>query len=517
MRRRVKKNNGRKFVDARPKPPGVHKGRKARKYSSSSVGGLVAGFDHYGYPIVKNRRLPSPFIYKISRGYNSTKDIIRPMRLVDAGSKPKPGIASVSSFRLKPSPSVPSAPSDLPSSFEFCIQKGEDGYFYRFRNPNTSLHGAEADVISCDPDDSGMIICTVVMPGSSETGRAPLCEEPGADKEPVPSDCCVKILGDGSGQVVCPGSAYDLLIVQIATFEQMGDIEIASILHPDLPGGGVRIPVCEPIEETPEERPCCIEESTGLVICPEGIDFPLNGKKIPLDFLVFATETDGSRVGRLKCGDIMEIDPSARAADPALEAMYHICDQLGGYIFLACEKAPPIINEKIPIEIPKLPPKVPDICCFDPQTGSLVCEGTRFHNLKVEVVAEAVVGGKPIVSVVSEDLPGGGARVPLCPPPAEIPKIPPRVDQPSLPAPPASGYETQEASRYREIWDEMVSKPAKMTKCDEKWLALVDKLKGRTLEPGRRFSSIRRYGMGIAPENLEHARFPGLRGGREDI
>ena len=103
-------------------------------------------------------------------------------------------------------------------------------------------------------DANGMTLCKVKLPNTSTPYEAPLCEEPGADKEPVPSDCCVKILGDTSAQILCPGSSYDLLIVEVVTTGPVGGIMIASVKHPDIPGGGVRLPICEPIDEAPEER-----------------------------------------------------------------------------------------------------------------------------------------------------------------------------------------------------------------------------------------------------------------------
>jgi len=634
------KKGARRYSDCRPQAPCAESESRARKYGS--IGKVVTGFDHYGYPVVRNMRLPRPFSVKQSRRYGANESMIRPMRLVAVGpdgSAPpaKPAIAKVGVVKLKPSPSVPAAPGDLPSQYKFCIHKGEHGYFYRFRNAKTSLHGAEAEVIACEPDASGLVICTVKMPGSERPYKAPLCEGTSADKEPVPVDCCVKVLGDESGQLVCPGSAYDLLAVKIVTFANVGGIQIASVSHPDIPGGGVRLPVCEPIDEAPEERPCCIEEETGMIVCPEGINFPLAGKKIPLEYLVFADEADGSRVARLRCGDIMAIDPSARAADPTLDAMWSICEELGGYIFPVCTSRPPKRPPSRPktppvIRVPETPPptKVPDICCYDPATGTLVCEGTKYHGLPVEVVTEAVVGGKPIVSVASEKLPGGGARVPLCPPPADIPKLPPAeccviessaglvllcdpkdhpwnnkdvsqfgqcIDTPNgrmcvlkwsdeygehilevpacpqppppppppgidipppppqvrpepiprpppsieippphvrpepvprLPSPtrpPADDCDTIEGDRCRQKWDEMVSRPAKMTKCDKKWMELLKRLRTQQCGgPGRRASSMknhksnsRRYGMGIPPESREYARYPGLRGGRSIV
>lgn len=602
--KKSKSNRGaRRYSDCRPQAPCAESDDRARKYGS--IGPVVSGFDHYGYPVVRNMRLPQPFSIRQGRQYGAAESMIRPMRLVAVGPNgtppaPKPGIAKVGVFKLKPSPSVPGAPDSLPGKYKFCVQKGEHGYFYRFRNAKTSLHGAEAEVLACEPDETGMMICTVKMPGSEKPYKAPLCEDPGADKEPVPADCCVKVLGDASGQIVCPGSSYDLLVVEITQISESGGIQVAVIKHPDLTGLSVRLPVCEPMDETPEERPCCIEEKTGLIVCPEGVDFPLAGKKIPLDFLEFATEADGGRVARLKCGDVMDLDPSLRASDSTIDSMWMICEELGGYIFPVCERRPSTPPPKTRVPETPPPPKVPDICCFDPQTGTLVCEGTPYHGLKVEVVNESVIGGKLIVSVASEKLPGGGARLPVCPAPPDIPRLPPGdccviespaglvllcdpsdhpwhnkdvsqfgqcVDTPNgrmcvlkwedefgehlleVPAcpppadeppsatrpepvpripppsrPPADECDTVEGGRCRALWDEMISKPAKMTKCDKKWIKLLQKVREQRSGPGRRASSMnnhkskaRKYGMGIPAESRKYARFPGLRGGRKTI
>ncbi len=620
-------SNARRYADCRPHAPCATGSDDMRSYSGT-IGGVVSGFDHYGYPIIRNMKLPAPFAIKQGRQYGAASNMIRPMRLVAVGPngevpKPKPGLARTDIFRLKPSPSVPAAPGSLPSKYKFCLQKGEHGYFFRFRNAKTALHGSEAEVLDCHVDANGLTLCKVKLPNTSSPYEAPLCEEPGADKEPVPPDCCVKILGDTSAQILCPGSSYDLLIVEIVTTGPVGGIMIASVKHPDIPGGGVRLPICEPMDEAPEERVCCIEEKTGLIVCPEGVNFPLAGMKIPLNYLVFVTEADGSRVARLKCGDIMEIAPSARADDEALDAMWTICEQLGGYIFPVCEQKaprlpPPVIRTppRKPPKPPRTPPvirhpdapppvKVPDICCYDPKTGKLVCEGTKYHGLKVDVVTQSEIGGIVIVSVESDKLPGRGARVPLCPPSRDIPRLPPAeccviesssgltllctpedhpwnhkdvtafgscADLPNgrmcalvwedeygkhtlevpvcppppevltppggtaptperppegvprLPTPtrpPADGCDTVEGNRCRQVWDEMVTRPAKMTKCDKKWLKLLKKLREQKCGQGHRASMMenhkaksRRYGMGIPAESREYARFPGLRGGR---
>jgi hypothetical protein len=70
----------------------------------------------------------------------------------------------------------------------------------------------------------------------------------------------------------------------------------------------------------------------------------------------------------------------------------------------------------------------------------------------------------------------------------------------------------------------MIAKPAKMSKCDKKWIKLLQKVREQRSGPGRRASSMdnhkskaRKYGTGIPAESLRYARFPGLRGGRETI
>ena len=129
-KRKVTANGGgRRYSDCRPMAPCAEADDRARKYSSS-IGPVVAGFDHYGYPIVRNMRLPRPFTFKQGRKYGATQSMIRPMRLVAVPPggpppPPKPGIASVSVYKLKPSPSVPAAPPSLPSQYKFCVQKGE--------------------------------------------------------------------------------------------------------------------------------------------------------------------------------------------------------------------------------------------------------------------------------------------------------------------------------------------------------------------------------------------------------
>lgn len=626
-----------------------------RSYSCASaptptMGKVLSGFDAYGYPEMANMRLPRPYVLAGSnaRVYGAGSSAqISPMKLVSvnqgAEPKPKPSVVGGGNkFKLKVHPSPPAAPESLAPEYEFCVQKGDSGYFFRYRDPTHPLHGSNATVNGCDEDPNLGLVCSVEVPGvSTHHTIVPVCQD-GTDKEPVSSDCCVKILSSDSGQIVCPGSPYDLLVGRVAeTFTSHGML-IARFEHPDVPGGSVKLAVCEDIEEVPEERPCCVEESTGTIVCPEGVNFPLAGQTIPLEYLEFGSERDGTKIARLRCGDVLEVNPSARASDRILDAMWRVCEELGGYTFLVCKKASdPKLSSTPHHKEPSPPQRVPDICCYDPRTGLLVCEGTKYHDLPVDVVNETSVGGKDIVSVASDKIPGGQMRVPLCPedkgpprlPPScccvvessaglllscepkdhpwnnkdvsglgecldtesgrmcvlrwedefgshvlEIPACPPasppppiletpppgvelppppppgggggegppppphdggvpRPDPEPIPPgpsiPPAPGYEScrwpespfdparEEAAssaRVREMWHEMVTKPSKMTKCDEKWVRLLKKVESRKSGPGRRRSTLtqkRKYGMGIKDDNKTYGAWPGMRGGRD--
>src|SRR5690606_21445984 len=222
----------------------------------------------------------------------------------------------------------------------------------------------------------GLLLCMVNMPGATTLTAAPICDDREADKEPIPNECWIRSLGDESGQLICAGSAYDLLLVKVLRpLIKLQGILFASVEHLDLPGGGVRLPVCEPMDEIPEERPCCIEEGTGLIVCPEGVDFPLAGKRIPLSYLEFAT-INGGRVARLRCGDVSNIDSQSLVKDDSLYAMWNLCQELGGYIFPVCVR-----KSVKPDRIPKdsIHP-FPDICCYDPSAQTLICEGTAYHG-----------------------------------------------------------------------------------------------------------------------------------------
>lgn len=368
------------------------------------MGHRLVGFED-GYPVLGRGYARLPGEYCIKRRYGQLG--IKPMVLTAAPPKSDGGFASnlPITAKPKPSPSVPAAPDDLPPEYDFCVQQEQNGTrFLRFRDPSHLMHGADVTASSqCDED------------GMCHGGQgdmfwsAPTCSDPADDKEPVPIPCCVDT---NTSMLVCPGSAYDSLVVQIVqgSAQEIGGISHVSVKHPDLPGGFIRsVPVCEPIDpDEPDEKPCCIEESTGMIVCPEGVDHPFAGQMIPLEYVLFTDAADGTRIARIDCGAV-------GSADAVQASLLDFCKSNGGMIFNACEKIPP------DIEIP-VPEPVPDLCCFDPETQSLVCEGSRFHGLVVRVVTTASLpDGTQIVSVEHPDLPGGGARLPFCMVPPEIP------------------------------------------------------------------------------------------------
>lgn len=331
-------------------------------------------------------------------------------------------------FRLK-APTVPKAPDGLPPEFEFCVQ--ENGMFIRHRDVNHRLHGAHISGTCMDDEETGLRMCRVDVGGDAEIW-VPACVDPGVEKEPVPDICCVDT---STATLVCPGSSYDGLVVEVLeeTEQEHGGVVIISVQHPDLPGGGARVPVCTSMEPEEEEPPCCINERTGQLVCPERSPlFPYDGIEIPKQYLECKT-VDGRRICKVKCGKVGEPKSDVEGF------LQHICKTTGHTTFPTCDV--PGDRPKIPVpREPKKPPKkvpVPQLCCYNPHTGSLVCEGTPYDGLVVKVVTQTTLpNGKEIVSVSHPSLPGGGARVPLCPGtppqrrPVPKPKRPPVVKIP---------------------------------------------------------------------------------------
>lgn len=285
-----------------------------------------------------------------------------------------------------------------------------------------------------------------------------------------PDMCC---LDQETSTLVCEGTPYHGLEVKVITVTQSG---IASVQHPNLPGGGARLPVCRgivgvPNVPPPEERPpadCCVVESGDafhLLCKPE--THPWNGKDVTKFTKCFKTPN----------GVMCVVKFSDRFGDHVLEIP--LCPP---------EKLPPDV--KIPPPGDRPPPPPP---------------GKRPPDVRIP--------------------PPPGDRPP---PPGDRPPPPderPPGDRPPGERPPVT-CEGDEASACRKRWDEMVHKPVKMTKCDERWLRMLKDVKRRGCgrpTSGRRFSAMgfsrvksrpRGYGsIGIAPENREYGRFPGLRGG----
>lgn len=388
-----------RYIDISPKAPGNTR-------FSASLGAAAAGFDQYGYPAVRNLVLPSPFSLIPGRNYGSAKPLIQAMEISSTSSRTpsSPSVARVTEFKLKPSSSIPAAPSTLSRGFDFCVQKGDQGDFLRFRDARNPLHGHEVEVVGCAVNsETGEAICKVILPGQTNIVQAPLCDEEGADKEELPPDCCVKLLDGESGQLVCAGSSYDLLIVKVVADGDVNGAHIVSVEHPDLPGGGARLVVCGSVDEDPGVRPCCIEEDTGLLVCPEGSDFHLQCISIPLKYLEFKDGDDGLRLAVVRCEMIEDLSNE----DPDLSELQALCGSLGGHVFYACTRKPAQA-------ISRLPKPVPDVCCYDEGTGTLICEGTQYHGLAVNVITDTDVGDMRILFIEHPSLPGGSLRVQAC-------------------------------------------------------------------------------------------------------
>jgi len=424
---------------------------------------------------------------------------IKPMRLVSIpesqpeapGSRPLPLTA-----KLKPAPSVPAAPDSLPVEFAFCVHQSDDGSrFLRYRDPSHKNHGMDVTEMSeCVTDPSGSMVCRGRV--GREEWIVPVCHQPEADKEPLPKSCCYDM---GSSTLVCPGSAYDGLVVSFieGSDHVLEGVAHVSIHHPDLPGGGARVPVCEPVDPIPTipggtapdpnrppggriEPECCVDLATSTL--QECKDINMNGTPVNIKsevdqngmvlvgipslgwkgVLPVCADQRPPRPTRPKepecCVDLRTStlencsDPSMNGTPveikgehgPAGVPVYIPSLEWKGYLPVCAEMVPTPTRPPSDVPDPREPPvKVPDLCCYDPVTSSLVCEGTGFHGLVVELITIAeLADGTKVASVAHESLPGGGARLIICestPPtetiPPDIPDIPPR-EIPDIPEPP---------------------------------------------------------------------------------
>lgn len=307
----------------------------------------------------------------------------------------------------KPSkPTIPAAPAGLPSGYDFCVQ--ENGMILRARNTSHPLHGKQVQGSCFLDEDTGLRMCSFDVGGDvSET--VPACIDE-AKLAPIPPACCVDV---STSTLVCPSSPYHGLMVSMvpgSEFEHDGVAGI-SVEHESLPGGGARVNICKTFDPVP----CCIDDEEGILICESGELARFHGFHIDKKYYECAVE-NGKRVCRIKCS-------SAAPQNEVEELIHLLCEKWGMSPVIPTCKQP----KKGRIPGHKQPPPV--LCCFDPTTSSLLCEGTPYHGLKVEVVSEGVLAdGTKVVSVEHPLLPGGGLRAPLCEPPEE--KIPPKTRLP---------------------------------------------------------------------------------------
>lgn len=328
-------------------------------------GMIVYGFDDDGYPLLMSTNLSAACQRKSQRRgrarpgpgrrYAATPSS-RPMVVsaVIESVMPKP-LPAIAKYQIGMGQRIPPSPLNLPDGYDFCIQ--ENGMLLRHRDPNHELHGITVEGNCFDDPATGLRMCEFYA-DSAGTLTVPVCVDSHGVPGEVPQGCCVDLDGP---ILICPPeptghpSPFHGLIVEVVAQDQMQDgTVIASVEHPDLPGGGMRLPICRAIDR-PKEK--------------------------------FSPADDQG-------------DPNYSPIPPARIPDTH---------------------------------EDPTICCYDPREKTLVCPGTKYHGLLVEVVEE----WGDIVSVEHPSLPGGGARVFVC----EFERHPPPVvEEPEppdhLPVPP---------------------------------------------------------------------------------
>lgn len=353
-----------------------------------------------GYPITYRRR----------RFGETDEVVIKAVKIAEADGKPSTPGSNVLplSAKIKPTPSVPPAPSNLPAGYDFCVQ--ENGMFIRARDPNHKLHGKHVLGSCYDDDETGMRMCSFDV-GGDVSATVPACVDPANfQPAPVPQGCCVDL---ETSTLVCEGDEYHGLIVEIVNEDEIDGMKIASVEHPDLPGGGARMPICVPMDKPkrpPVERPpadrvpsdCCIDEESLAIVCADPTHSQ-HGRSVKDIFKGCVDKIDG-RYCRLKVGDRMVELPVCHVPPPP----------------------PPDIDEV---------PEAPVLCCYDVESGTLVCPKTMYHGLKVDAVTMTELpDGTQIASVEHPSLPGGGLRAPMCAPirrPAPEPRPRPYEPEPT--------------------------------------------------------------------------------------
>jgi hypothetical protein len=361
-----------------------------------------------GYPI--------PYVAK--RFGVTPEPEIKAVKIAQANGKPSIVGSSILPLtaKVKPTSSIPAAPPGLPPEYDFCVQ--ENGMILRARDVTHKLHGKSVLGSCFDDEETGLRMCSFDVGGDvSET--VPACIEKAGISEPtpVPPACCFDI---ETSTLVCEGSPLHGLIVEMVAEDEVNGIKIASVEHPDLPGGGARMPICEPMDRPkvwdipPPKRPpadeipsdCCIDEETLSIVCADPTD-PEHGKSVEDIFEDCVDKLEG-RVCRIRVGSTLVELPACHAPPPP----------------------PPGVDDA---------PEIPCLCCFDTDTSTLLCEGTVFHGLKVDVVAIAdMPDGTQVASVEHPSLPGGGIRAPMC---SAIPLPEPTPEPRPEPVPMPEPYE----------------------------------------------------------------------------
>lgn len=126
------------------------------------------------------------------------------------------------------------------------------------------INGQTPQLINEVVDENGTPYVVVQHPGLNGGSRAtlPLCPDS------PPPDCCYDV---ATGTLRCPGNPeFDGLEVSLVTMDKDAEgNDVASVSHPDLPGGGYRFPLC--IDTTPPD--CCYDGKLMVLVCPNDPDY----------------------------------------------------------------------------------------------------------------------------------------------------------------------------------------------------------------------------------------------------
>lgn len=272
-----------------------------------------------------------------------------------------------------------------------------------------------------------------------EAGPQPLAENSRqADKslanQEVPNDACIDISpGNGAGRLVSSNKTIDGQVVEVDdVVEDENGMAIALVRVGE---GQAKIPVCKPLEPTDRiyTFPCCIEEETRVLVCAENADRDImmfDGKLVPGEACRFV-DRNGKRVCRIVCENLSD----------DMELFVELCESYDTIEIPVCKREDaPTIQTGVKMDSVqtgiKTTPADPEpvVCCLDPDTSSLLCEGHELHGIKVSFDEEDVCempSGSPAVLVRHASLPEGVACIRFCKPPTK--KQPPKTE---LPPPP---------------------------------------------------------------------------------